>query len=65
MSERWETKKKIRRNRRKYSDQYTFRDFIFEVFFYWLPELFFLPFRIVFWLVRGLMRVLGNLFDGI
>lgn len=64
MSERWEMKKEIRRNRRKYSDRYTFGDFIFEVFF-WIPELLFLPFRIVFWLVRGVGRVIGSLFDGI
>ncbi|MCK1997378.1 hypothetical protein MPH47_09100 [Psychrobacillus psychrodurans] len=64
MSERWETKKKIRKNRRKYSDRYTFGDFMFEVFF-WIPELLFLPFRMIFWLVRGVGRLIWNLFDGI
>lgn len=64
MSERWETKKEIRKNRRKYSDRYTFGDFMFEVFF-WIPELLFLPFRMIFWLVRGAGRLIWNLFDGI
>lgn len=64
MRERWETKKEIRESRRKYSDRYTFGDFIFDVFF-WIPELLFLPFRMVFWLVRGIGKVIWNLFDGI
>ena len=64
MSERWEKKKEARRERRRYSDRYTFGDFIFDVFF-WIPELLFIPFRMLFWLVRGLGRVIGDLFDGI
>ena len=64
MSERWETKKEVRKKRRKYSDQYTFGDFMFDVFF-WIPELLFLPFRLIFWLVRGIGRLIWNLFDGI
>lgn len=64
MSERWETKKEIRRNRKNYSDRYTFGDFVFDIFF-WIPELLFLPFRMVFWFVRGIGRVIWNLFDGI
>ncbi|MFJ7827410.1 hypothetical protein [Psychrobacillus sp. NPDC096623] len=64
MSERWEKKKEIRKNKRKGNDQYTFGDFVFEVFF-WVPEILFLPFRMLFWLVRGIGRVIGSLFDGI
>ena len=64
MSERWEKKKDVRKERRKYNDHYTFGDFIFDVFF-WIPELLFLPFRMIFWLVRGLGRVIGNLLDSI
>lgn len=64
MSERWENKKEVRKERRKYSDHYTFGDFVFDVFF-WIPELLLLPFRMGFWLVRGVGRVIGNLIDGI
>ncbi|SDN48563.1 hypothetical protein SAMN05518871_105250 [Psychrobacillus sp. OK028] len=64
MSERWEKKKEIRKNKRKDNAPYTFGDFVFEVFF-WIPELLLLPFRMLFWLVRGVGRVIGNLFDGI
>lgn len=42
----------------------THLDFIFDVFF-WIPELLLLPFRMVFWLVRGVGKVIGSLFDGI
>lgn len=64
MSERWVKKKKVRKERRKDSDHYTLGDFLFDVFF-WIPELLFLPFRMLFLLVRGMGRVIDKLLDGI
>ncbi|WP_458413004.1 hypothetical protein ACNQFZ_19710 [Schinkia sp. CFF1] len=59
----WLKKKKEKmRKSRKSSDRYTFVDFIFDVLF-WVPELLLLPFRILFWLVRGLGRWIENIFD--
>jgi len=64
LSDRWEKKIKVRKERRKDSDYYTLGDFIFDVFF-WIPELLFLPFRMLFLLVRGMGRVIDKLLDGI
>ena len=64
MIERWETKKENRNNRRNNSDRYTFGDVVFDILF-WIPELLFLPFRMIFWLGRGVGRVIWNFFDGV
>ncbi|WP_246943628.1 hypothetical protein [Bacillus pinisoli] len=60
----WHEKKEKRRKRRseKNPGQYTFGDFMADLLL-WVPELLLFPFRILFWLVRGLGRVIGNFFD--
>lgn len=55
MKDWWIKKKGKTRKSKKRDDQYTLADFIFDVLL-WIPELVFLPFRILFWLVRGLSR---------
>ena len=62
MNEWWERKKKKTRKNRKNNGDYTFWDLIVDGFF-WVPELILLPFRIIFWLLRGIGRLIGNLFD--
>ncbi|MBD7944573.1 hypothetical protein H9650_10640 [Psychrobacillus sp. Sa2BUA9] len=64
MSERWKRKKEKRAERKRQQEKYTWADVFGDIFF-WIPELFFLPFRLLFWILRGLVRALGNLFDGI
>lgn len=62
MNEWWSRKKQKSRERRKNKNEYTFIDLIIDILF-WLPELILLPFRIVFWLFRGVIRMIGNYFD--
>ena len=62
MREWWTKKKQKMRKYKKDSDHYTFIDFIFDVLI-WIPELVLLPFRIIFWLLRGVVRLAENIFD--
>lgn len=50
------------RKNKKHNDHYSFGDFLIDVLI-WIPELFLLPFRIIFWLLRGLGRLIVSLFD--
>ena len=62
MNKWWEKKKKKTRKGRKNKVDYTFWDLIVDVLI-WLPELILLPFRIVFWSLRGIGRLIGGMFD--
>lgn len=64
MQEWWQRKKAKTRKRKKQNNDYTFFDVIFDVLF-WLPELILLPFRLLFWLVRGFGRLIANIFDAV
>lgn len=55
MNDWYKKKKRKMRKTRKSKEDYTFFDFIMDVLF-WIPELLFLPFRIIYWLVRGIGR---------
>ncbi|MGG3891767.1 hypothetical protein [Metabacillus fastidiosus] len=61
MKEWWNKKKDKMRKRRKDNGHYTFVDFILDVLF-WIPELIILPFRLVFWLIRGVGRFIFDIF---
>jgi len=52
--------KKRRVKRRK--DQYSLIDLFLDVLI-WIPELLFLPFRIIYWLLRGVGRFIGEGFN--
>lgn len=56
MTEWWRRKKEKTRKHRN-DHHYTFGDFIMDVLF-WIPEIIVIPFRILFWLFRGLWRIL-------
>ncbi|MFG6117836.1 hypothetical protein [Thalassobacillus sp. B23F22_16] len=58
---REEKKKKTRRARKKKGD-YTFWDGFFDLLF-WVPELLILPIRLIFFLFRGLGKLLKDAFD--
>jgi len=55
---------KKRKKKRKDESSYSMADFVGDVLFY-LPEVILLPFRILFYLLRGIFRAIGSLFDGI
>ena len=61
MKEWWSRKKEKRKKRRRNKEGNSFIDFILEVLF-WIPELIILPFRLVFWLIRGLGRLISDVF---
>ncbi len=62
MKEWWSRKKRKTRKHKKSKEDYTFWDIVFDVLF-WIPELFILPYRIIFWLLRGLGRMIGDFLD--
>ncbi|MDY0407461.1 hypothetical protein [Paracerasibacillus soli] len=57
-----EEKKEKTRKSKKRDDSYTFWDFILDVLF-WIPELILFPFRLIFWSLRGIGRLVSDLFD--
>lgn len=62
MKKWWFIRKNRTRKGKKRNSDYTFLDFVFDVLFM-IPELVFLPFRLIFWLLRGIGRLFSNLFD--
>lgn len=59
MNEWWKSKKEKLKKRRK--KDHDFIDFILDVLFA-IPELIILPFRVVFWLIRGMGRWIADIF---
>jgi hypothetical protein len=57
LKEWWKRKKAKTRKARKEYSAYTKWDALFDMLI-WVPELIILPFRIIFWLVKGLGRFL-------
>ncbi|RUL54056.1 hypothetical protein [Lysinibacillus antri] len=58
----WNKKKNKTRKGKKSSSDYTVLDGFLDVLFM-IPELIFLPFRLIFWLLRGVGRLFSNMFD--
>lgn len=61
MKAEWKGKKEKTRQRRKNKEDNSFLDFFLDVLFA-IPELIILPFRLVFWLIRGLGRFISDIF---
>ncbi|WP_102029524.1 hypothetical protein [Salirhabdus sp. Marseille-P4669] len=62
MKDWWNRKRKRTRKYKKRDNHYTFGDFMLDVLL-WIPELIVLPFRMVYWLLRGLGRMLAHVLD--
>lgn len=45
--------------RKEHNERYRFSDFLLDVLFF-IPELLFLPFRLLVWLARPLIRFIGD-----
>lgn len=56
MTEWWKRKKEKTRKHRQ-DGRYTFGDFLMDVLF-WIPEIIILPFRFLYWVARGLWKIL-------
>lgn len=62
MNDWWiEKKEKTRRHKKRRGD-YTFLDGVADLFF-WLPELLLLPVRLVYWVLRVVGRIIGEVFN--
>ena len=64
MKEWWRKRKAKTRKARKSDDQYTIGDFIIDVLS-WIPELILFPIRLIFWMIRGIGRLIGDMFDSL
>ncbi|ASK64020.1 hypothetical protein CFK37_18590 [Virgibacillus phasianinus] len=64
MREWWRSKKEVIK-KSKNSHHYSFFDLILDVLdlLFWIPELIILPFRLIYSIVRGFGKLLGNMFD--
>ncbi|PIJ97347.1 hypothetical protein [Lysinibacillus sphaericus] len=58
MKEWWQSKKR-KTTKRKVNNNYSLFELLLDVLF-WLPELFLVPFRLVFWLLRGIGRLIAE-----
>ncbi|MBG9694076.1 hypothetical protein ABD91_25480 [Lysinibacillus sphaericus] len=61
MKEWWQSKKR-KTIKRKVNNNYSLFELLLDVLF-WLPELFLVPFRLVFWLLRGIGRLIADVFE--
>ncbi|WP_099159261.1 hypothetical protein [Virgibacillus ndiopensis] len=57
---RWREKRKQRKQNKL--DQSSFWNILVDILL-WIPELLLLPFRLILWLARGFLRLIGNIFD--
>ncbi len=61
MKEWWQSKKR-KTTKRKVNNNYSLFELLLDVLF-WLPKLFLVPFRLVFWLLRGIGRLIADVFE--
>jgi hypothetical protein len=60
---KWRKKMKEKRTRRRsQGEHFSLVDFLLEVLI-WIPEILIFPFRLVFWLFRGLGKLIGGIWD--
>ncbi|AJK86913.1 hypothetical protein D0439_06325 [Lysinibacillus fusiformis] len=59
MNEWWQSKKRKPRKSKKHNKYSLFE--LFQDVLCWLPELILLPFRLIFWLFRGVGRLIADL----
>jgi hypothetical protein len=60
---KWRKRMKEKRQRKRDSgEHYSAVDGLLELLF-WIPEVLFFPFRLVFWLFRGLGKMIGDVWD--
>jgi hypothetical protein len=60
---KWRKRMKEKRQRKRdHGEHYSTVDVLLELLF-WVPEILFFPFRVVFWLFRGIGKLLGDVWD--
>ncbi|MGE7795218.1 hypothetical protein [Lysinibacillus fusiformis] len=59
MNEWWQSKKRKPRKSKKHNKYSLFE--LFQDVLCWLPELILLPFRLIFWVFRGVGRLIADL----
>jgi hypothetical protein len=60
---RWRRRMKEKRTKKRDNgERFSFFDFLLELLF-WIPEVLIFPFRLVYWLVRGIGKIIGELWS--
>jgi hypothetical protein len=60
---KWRKRMKEKRQRKRdCGEHYSAVDVLLELLF-WIPEVLFFPFRVVFWLFRGMGKMIGDVWD--
>jgi hypothetical protein len=60
---KWRKRMKEKRQRkRERGEHYSAVDVFLELLF-WIPEVLFFPFRVVFWLFRGMGKMIGDVWN--
>jgi hypothetical protein len=59
---KWRQKLREKRKRRAHGERFSVWDFLLELLC-WVPEVFIFPFRIVYWLLRGIGKFIGELWS--
>ncbi|SFJ25136.1 hypothetical protein SAMN04487936_101446 [Halobacillus dabanensis] len=58
------SKRKIFKHQSRREEKYKFFDLVIEILF-WIPEILIFPFRLLFWMLRGIGRIIGHILDSI
>jgi hypothetical protein len=60
---KWRKRMREKRQRKRdRGEHYSTVDVLLELLF-WIPEALFFPFRMVFWLLRGIGKLIGDVWD--
>ncbi|MEL3970808.1 hypothetical protein AAEO50_00810 [Rossellomorea oryzaecorticis] len=57
---KWRKKMREKRKKRNYGERFTVLDFLLELLC-WIPEVLIFPFRMVYWLFRGIVKLFGEM----
>jgi hypothetical protein len=59
---KWRKKLRDKRKKRDHTERYSVWDVFLELLC-WIPEVLIFPFRLVYWLVRGIGKIIGELWS--
>jgi hypothetical protein len=59
---KWRKRMREKRKSRNHGERYSVFDVLLELLC-WIPEVLFFPFRVVYWLLRGIGKFIGDLWN--
>jgi hypothetical protein len=57
---KWRERMRQKRKNKNHGERYSIVDLMLELLI-WIPEVLFFPFRILFWLMRGIGKIIGDI----